>query len=149
MDRLLKSIADPELRPLIDRHLRNILSVKNNLTGGRPNDSHDDLEQRRFTAAVRTSDRYETVIDRKVDILQDLLVFHNIVDIFQFKHFLIPSSKYPKSSIRNLPALKKASCSVTVSFRSQKSCCIRAGFSKYSCIFTALFIIRREPSGFK
>ena len=148
MDRLLKSIADPELRPLINRHLRNILSVKNDLTGGRPNDSHDDLDQRRFAAAVRTSDRYETVIARKVDILQDLLVFHNIVDIFQFKHFLIPSSKYPKSSIRNLPVWKSLVFRDRI-FPFTKSGCIRAGFSKYSCIFTALFIIRREPSGFK
>ena len=96
MYRLLKSIADPELCSLIDRHLRNILSVKKDLTGGRLNDPHNDLEQRGLAAAVRSCYRHEAVIDREVDILQDLLVIHNIVDIFQFKHFSIPSSKHPE-----------------------------------------------------
>ena len=99
--RLLEGEADAAARTLGDGHVRDVLAVEQDLTGGRLLDSGDELGHGGLAAAVRAGDDDHAFIDREVHVLEDLadpLVRLSLkAKMFEFKHWLVPSSLCFKS----------------------------------------------------
>ena len=93
--RLLKSVADAELRALGDAHMSYIRSVIDYLSRGRLLDAHNELCERGFSAAVRSCyDNELAVVKCEADIVDYLKLVVRTTDregdIFQFKHIPLP-----------------------------------------------------------
>ena len=92
--RLLKAVADAELRPLGDRKRRDVLIVPEDRAGRGLYQPHDRPGQRGLPAAVGAGEHGElTVGDRERDMIQNILcpglIVNGITQIAQFKHVVL------------------------------------------------------------
>ena len=109
----LKHEADAQQAMLFERalvHLREILSIDDDLSRRRPIDSAEQVEQRRLAAAARTHDRdrfaatnFPRALAQRVDLLRRHLIplAHALdanVNAFMFEHYSILAGPHPRSA---------------------------------------------------
>ena len=99
--RLLESKADAAAGALGDGHVGDVLAVEQDLAGGRLLDTGDEFGHGGLAAAVRAGDDDHAFIDREAHVLEDLadtvVRFGLKAKVFEFKHWLVPSSLCFKS----------------------------------------------------
>ena len=85
--RLLKGVADAQTGTLIHAAGRDIISIEQDRSGRRLFDPHDDLRQRRFSAAIGSGDDREGIFGKlQADIVENLLSFYFKREISDFQH---------------------------------------------------------------